>query len=289
MATIVSLQGGLGNQMFQYALALSLRKRGKDVLLDISSYEGYGLHNGYELERVFGIEEFFATQEEIQKCKKRDQWIVQKIRYKLFGRKYRFFYEQKVSKHFHFDPHRFIYNKDNFCIRGYWQSENFFVDNKEEVLKAFSFKAFEDEKNIEMFDRIKACNAVSIHIRRGDYINHPNLDGICTESYYRAAMEYMAAHVDEPMYFIFSDDIAWCREIFIQKNIVFVNLNHGTESYKDMQLMSTCRHNILANSSFSWWSAYLNTYKEKITIAPKKWFNEGYNTRDLYPDKWIKL
>lgn len=289
MAIIVLLQGGLGNQMFQYAFGISLRKSGKEVVFDVSNYENYALHNGYELKYIFDIDERFANKEQVQLYKKNDKSILQKIRYKLFGRKYRLFYEQKVSKHFHFNPHRFIYNKDNFCIHGYWQSEKFFINAKKEVLDVFTFRTFTDEKNIEMLNQIKACNAVSIHVRRGDYINNPNFDGVCSEEYYIEAMKYIDAEVDDPIYFIFSDDIDWCKGFFKKENIVFIDFNRGTESYKDMQLMSACQHNILANSSFSWWSTYLNPNEEKITIAPIKWFNEEYNIEDIYPEQWIKL
>ncbi len=124
----------------------------------------------------------------------------------------------------------------------------------------------------------------------GDYVNHPIHGGICTMDYYQQAIDIMKSKIVNPKFFIFSNDIEWCHSHLKLADAVYITGNKGENSYRDMQLMSMCKHNIIANSSFSWWGAWLNNNPDKIVIAPAKWFNDPkINTRDLIPDDWIKI
>ena len=136
-------------------------------------------------------------------------------------------------------------------------------------------------------------NAVSLHVRRGDYLSNPKskaAHGTCSPEYYRAAIRHMAEVTKQPCFFVFSDDMDWVRQhLQIDYECQYIEHNSGTESYNDMRLMSLCRHHIIANSSFSWWGAWLNQRTDKIVIAPQQWFMNDNVTQDLYPQGWVKL
>lgn len=142
-------------------------------------------------------------------------------------------------------------------------------------------------------DEIRKTNSVSLHIRRGDYITSKitnKFHGTCCLGYYKKAMKLINKKVKNPKYFVFSDDIYWVKKNLEIKNAFYVDDNVGDKSYIDMQLMSMCKHNIIANSSFSWWAAWLNNNPNKIVIAPKKWFNDpGMDTTDLISEEWIRF
>ncbi|WP_291255425.1 alpha-1,2-fucosyltransferase [Fusobacterium sp.] len=182
---------------------------------------------------------------------------------------------------------------------------------RNKIFECFEFPELKDEKNKKIAKLIEKTNSVSIHIRRGDYLNHPIFGNICTLEYYKKAIEEIKQRVEEPVFYIFSNDIEWCKNNFgFLENSYYINWNCKKEdNYKDMQLMSLCKNNILANSSFSWWSALLNKNKEKIVIVPEKWINEHRNQKLLWinkirykifgerrnayenmiPEKWIKI
>jgi hypothetical protein len=176
---------------------------------------------------------------------------------------------------------------------GYWQSEKYFSEFSQQIRRDFSFCKPLSSDNEEFANEINHINAVSLHVRRGDFVNNPTTlatHGLCSLDYYRAAVQYISYRVNQPHFFIFSDDIAWTKE---NLEIVFpchyVDHNQGAESHNDMRLMSLCQHHIIANSSFSWWGAWLNPSKEKIVIAPKRWFAKQIDTRDLLPPSWVVL
>jgi hypothetical protein len=148
-------------------------------------------------------------------------------------------------------------------------------------------------RNLELAEEINTVNAVSLHVRRGDYVSNPRTmatNGVCPLSYYDSAIRYICARVDAPHFFVFSDDMDWVREnLNIDHPCRYVDHNCSTESFNDMRLMSMCRHHIIANSSFSWWGAWLNPREDKIVIAPKKWFANSNDTKDLLPFGWATL
>ncbi|WP_025749559.1 alpha-1,2-fucosyltransferase [Priestia megaterium] len=281
---IVRVIGGLGNQMFQYALYKSLENEGKEVKLDLTGFGDYDLHNGYELNKIFNINENVATKDEINKLiKLPDNKVLSMIKRKFFSSTINY-YSQDQFKYL-----SEIFQLDNVYLDGYWQSEKYFQGIKEVIRKEFKFKGEPNPKNIEMVKLMRGSNSVSIHFRRGDYISNPDAykvhGGITTIHYYENAVKEIKSKVKEPKFFIFSDDIKWVKENFKLEDAFFIDWNTGSESYRDIELMSNCKHNIIANSTFSWWGAWLNKNKNKIVIAPNQWFNT-IDTEDVIPDTW---
>jgi len=283
---IVRFLGGLGNQMFQYAFYKALQKRFPNVKADLQGYTAYALHNGLELENIFNIQlnkapTFTSNLYYLHNRK----WIYRKLRQILNLRKS--YKEEQIL--FSFDPF-FLENPTPAYYWGYWQNHQYFSSVAKELQLDFRFKNPLTPQNQETLAQIQQSNSVSIHIRRGDYLKDPFLGGLCRPEYYQQAISYIQTRVSSPEFFIFSDDISWCREKLSLPDSNFISWNTGTESYIDMQLMSGCKHQIIANSSFSWWAAWLNVYPEKIVICPKKWANDPNPMVNMsFPDKWISL
>ena len=291
---ITEIVGGLGNQMFQYAAGCALAKRtGTELKLDNRLFLGYTLHNGFELERVFEIDSPSASLMEINNL---IGWRSSRI-----GR--RFIRDRRLSflkgKHYYVEDST-IFNeeilslRDSYYLSGYWQSERYFEDQISLIRKQFRFKQPLEGMNKKYVKMISSSNAISIHVRRGDYVSNPNtnsMHGTCSISYYEKAMRYIEKRVEDPVYFIFSDDVKWVRDnLSFNVKCYYIDHNSGLESYNDMRLMSLCDHNIIANSSFSWWGAWLNPDSEKIIVAPNQWFqNPGRNTSHLVPENWIRV
>jgi hypothetical protein len=197
-----------------------------------------------------------------------------------------------VEPYFQYWPGITTVNAPCYLV-GYWQSERYFKNVSDVIRKDFTFCQPLNEQNAAIAEQIGSVNAVSLHVRRGDYINNPKAlatHGLCPHSYYEAAIRYIEERVVTPYFFVFSDDMQWVREnIKIDHPCYYVDHNHGKESYNDMRLMSMCTHNIVANSSFSWWGAWLNSHTDKIVIVPQKWFVNNNNVKDLFPSGWVVL
>jgi hypothetical protein len=182
--------------------------------------------------------------------------------------------------------------RDGYLV-GYWQSEKYFAEVAEQIREDFSFLLPPGNRNAELAREIQQVNAVSLHVRRGDYASNArttSTHGLCSLDYYRAAIEYVAERVKQPHLYIFSDDIEWViNNLKIELPHQYVDHNHGAESYNDMRLMSMCKHHIIANSSFSWWGAWLNPSTDKIIVAPTHWFANQTNVGDLFPQGWVTL
>ena len=283
---IVRIIGGLGNQMFQYALYKSLEQKGKEVKIDISGFLNYGLHNGYELPNIFKISENIATQQEIELLSDHKSDLFNKMRRKITGRKR----THNIQEDFKFIPE--VFELDHVYLDGYWQSQKYFIDEETTIRNSYKFNNHLDSRNMEIVSKMKQVNSVSIHVRRGDYITDPEANkvhgGITTLEYYKKSIKLIKERLDNPIFFVFSDDIEWVRQNMGLTNSYFIDWNNGRDSYKDMQLMSYCKHNIIANSSFSWWGAWLNQNESKIVIAPSKWFNT-IDVKDVIPDHWIRV
>lgn len=285
--------GGLGNQMFQYAAgrALSLQ-RGQPLALDISGFSGYSLHQGFELNRVFTCPTEIASEADVHgilgwQFASGIRRIVARPGMAAFRRS-----EFVVEPHFHYWTE--IKNVPADCyLSGYWQSDKYFQAYAPEIRADFTFKPPLSDRNAKLAEQICQVNAVSLHVRRGDYVNNAKANathGICALEYYRAAISFITGRVNHPYFFIFSDDIAWVKDnLKIDEPCQYVAHNQGEESFTDMRLMSLCRHHIIANSSFSWWGAWLNPREDKIVIAPKKWFANQNNIKDLFPQGWVTL
>jgi hypothetical protein len=185
-----------------------------------------------------------------------------------------------------------VYGLDGRYFVGYWQTERYFFDVREEILGLVHFPEITDEVNHGFLSSIRECNSVAVHIRRGDYLEAAYRDrffGICDDEYYENAMEYVRDRVDNPRFFVFSNDVRWCEEHYGGcEDVVIVKGNDEDACYNDLNLMRYCRHDIIANSSFSWWGAWLNENAEKIVIAPKVWLN-GEKTPDIWCDGWIRM
>lgn len=285
--------GGLGNQMFQYAAARALSlKKGVPLYLDVQDFSGYSLHNGYELNRIFALGAQLASKRELRYVLGWRAFSV--IRRRLFRNDLAKLRGNKLFVDTQFKSWREINRvPDNCYLMGNWQTEKYFDEYREIILKDFTFLNELSEVNQNIAEKIKSTNSVSLHVRRGDYVSNATslaFHGVCSLDYYRKAIELVVKTVNNPTFYIFSDDMQWVREnIKLEHPCFYVDFNKGSESYNDMHLMSLCKHHIIANSSFSWWGAWLNRDEDKIVIAPQQWFVADFDSSDIIPNKWIKL
>ena len=290
---ISHIVGGLGNQMFQYAVARALSKQlDTPLLLDVSSFSKYHLHNGFELARIFNLEAAVATKRDLDQVV---GWQANLLVKRLLLRPEFSWLRSKslvVEPHFQYWDGLKLVSKSAY-LTGYWQSEKYFKPIESLIREDFIFKRPMSSENQRIADEIAQCNAVSLHIRRGDYVQNAttlSIHGVCSLDYYRAAIQYITERVIQPKFFIFSDDIAWVMDsLSVGYPYQYVDINHAVESYNDMRLMSLCQHNIIANSSFSWWGAWLNSNPEKVVIAPKRWFAVDRDISDLLPMEWVSI
>lgn len=285
---IVKIMGGLGNQMFQYAFYKSMKNFDVNTKYDLSLFEKIQMHNGFELDKIFEIENSIANSKDLRLFYRGNNKYINKILYAIQFNKY----QEYIQRDYSYLPE--VYNLRNTMFIGYWQSEKYFHTVKEELLKDFRFKNTLDAKNKDLRSYIDETESVSLHIRRGDYYSDKNareLNGdICTKDYYLKAVNEINNRIKNPTFFIFSDDFYWVKSTLDFDSYIFVDWNKSDQSYIDMQLMSNCKHNIIANSSFSWWGAYLNANIDKYVISPNKWFNHvEYNIDDIILPDWIQI
>jgi hypothetical protein len=274
---IIQLDGGLGNQMFEYALYYSFLKKGINSKLDTSKFDEKNAHNGYELEKIFNINGIYCT-----KLEKKIIKPASKLLHIFFKHPY------KEKKQWQWAYHDEASNIKFGFLKGYWQNEKYFKNIENDIRQKFKFPSLSDSKNIEILDKMKKTNSVSLHIRRGDYLLEGRGCSI-NITYYDKAISLINQRLTGPYFFIFSDDIEWAKDNIKEKNVTFIDWNNNDRSFIDMQLMSLCKHNIIANSSFSWWGAWLNANPSKIVIAPMQWMPHIEEARDLIPNDWVKL
>jgi len=297
----VRLSGGLGNQMFQYACGKALaNKFNTKLILDTTFLEKKSPNakhtlRDYELGIFLPPNNILSASEKIQ-C--RFLYLIRTY-YKLrqyvgtstFNSK-KFIIENSAVSY-----DRRIEKMSKHCMLiGNWQNEKYFSEVNNLITERFSFKLTLDKLNSDRSNRILNSNSISIHIRRGDYVENPGTNkthGVCSLEYYKSAIRLIMERVGNPVFFIFSDDLKWAREnLKVHESHEYISGNIEGESYIDMQLMSLCKHNIIANSTFSWWGAWLNQNPKKIVIAPKQWFaNDTKNAKanDSIPGTWIRL
>lgn len=252
---IPQIIGGLGNQMFQYAVGRTLAlERDVPLRLDISAFANYGLHQGFELSTVFNCSPDIATKEDIQNIL---GWRtnIAMSRNMLMRRLVAILPGTKFIIEPHFNYWSEINDVPQNCyLVGYWQSEKYFQAAAEVIRNDFTFKSPLISRNAELANRIANVNAVSLHVRRGDYAENKKtnaMHGLCSVDYYRAAIQYVTGKVERPCFFIFSDDIAWAeRNLKMDFPCQYIDHNQGAESYNDMRLMSLCKHHIVANRLF---------------------------------------
>jgi hypothetical protein len=293
---VAKLMGGLGNQMFQYAFTRKLSSDLKtDLMLDISflqdkSFKENFTYRDFELD-VFKIQATLANESNLQKFSQNK--FVKIIHHIYSFTPFKPQYQYLREPHFHFFS-KALNSSVNCYLDGYWQSEKYFSSIRKELLAEFSPQKEVSDKTKELMLKINSCNAISLHIRRGDYVTNAHNNsyhGTCSLEYYNRAISFMRNKITDAEFFIFSDEPAWFKEnVKIDFPVQFITHNTGKNSYQDLILMSLCKHNIIANSSFSWWGAWLNQNQNKIVIAPKLWFNDkSKNTKDLLPENWVKI
>lgn len=273
---IVRISSGLGNQMFQYALLCALEAQGVRAEADLGLYRRAKDGRVYELEKVFGLQPVIAGPVA-------SAWMqaISKIGWKLGGKPYK---EYDESFGF-FNPA--ILLRRHAYLNGYWQSERYFKKITPLIRERFRFPEITDPANKQWLNRIGSCESVSLHIRRTDFVQQYNWG--LSPLYYERAIGVMQERLQQPSFFVFTDDIEWARAHLQGTSFHFIEGNSGAHSFRDMQLMSCCRHHIIANSSFSWWGAWLNPRPDKLVIAPDCWQPRMQGTRDIIPAGWMQL
>lgn len=291
---ITRLMGGLGNQMFQYAAgrAIALRQ-GSPLLLDLGFFakkDGIHTQRPFELD-IFPIQAEKAAARDLRPflCFERSgigATLERELR-RVQGHGY---HTDRVQG---YQPST-ADARGRVLLNGYWQSEKYFLPAAETIRREFAFKQPLTSLDHDLAMRMGTANSISLHIRRGDYVSDPNASAFyanCGLEYYAAGISHIRGRKPEPELFIFSDDPEWVRRnMRFDHPTTFITHNTGDRSYMDMRLMSHCRHHIIANSSFSWWGAWLNADPQKIVVAPKQWFRDPrVSSKDLIPADWVQL
>lgn len=281
---ISRIVGGLGNQMFQYAAGLALaRHHNVPFFLDTRGYAQDRLRtftlSHFAISASLSDGDHLPTPEQIRSP------LVRLIPWFHRPRGLRIYREYSLA----FDP-TLPTHGNNMYLDGYWQSEKYFSAIATEVRQEFSLREPLDSTNAELTKKMMVEESISLHVRRGDYVNHP-LYATCSLAYYHAAIDRIRTTHPAATVYVFSDDPAWVKaNITTDLPVTYVTHNQGSADYKDLVLMSACRHHIIANSSFSWWGAWLGQAAGKIVIAPNAWYTDPTkDTRDLLPTDWITL
>lgn len=283
---VVRLTGGLGNQMFQYALGRKLAlARGVPLRLDIDVFAS-DRKRAYRLDNL-KIQAEPATPADMRGLRPRFRKLARR-REALFGRSPRLVLEHG----FGFDP-AVLDCAPNAYLDGYWQAEPYFADIRDTLIEDFRPRLPLSEARQDLLAQIAETTAVSVHVRRGDYVSNAKIaaqHGHLPADWYRAAMQSMAENLENPTFFVFSDDPAWVRaNLASDWPLHLVDFGDDRE-YEDLHLMARCHHHVTANSSFSWWGAWLDPRPDKIVIAPRQWFRASdVDTRDLVPADWQRL
>jgi len=289
----VLLYGGLGNQMFQYALNLALNQRGVKSRVSISQYFGHVHHNGFDMSHAFNLQLPFGVSVQDFLLANGGPIFKNKLSYFVLRQVLKM---QAKTSDLYREKKEFIKDENVFSQRdvtfmGTWQDEAYFGGIEKEVRRCFEFKKPTDSKNISLSSEISNRNAVSIHVRRGDYLN-PIWAGshmvIKDKAYFEDAAALIEDRIGEAHFYIFSDDMAWVKENIRLSNCTYVDHNSGKNSYLDMYLMSLCKHNIISNSTFSWWGAWLNQNPDKIVVMPDRWLQNN-SAQGIFPSQWVKL
>ncbi|MBI2617099.1 alpha-1,2-fucosyltransferase [Candidatus Gottesmanbacteria bacterium] len=287
---ITELMGGLGNQMFQYALGKKLAiVCNTQLKIDLTEFKKQHLYP-YRLHK-FNIVEDFASKDDLRFILGWGYYVP-----RIFLRKVKIFFETMFpnifyEKAFTFDK-RILTVSDNSYLSGFWQSEKYFQEIRPVLLKEFTPKSPPSYKNRLVLKKIPKSHAVSIHFRRGDYMEHVKaniIHGVLSLDYYYKAVEFIKRKVKNPHFYIFSDSIDWVKKYFKPKGVfTYIDFNDAIDEYEDFRLMSACKYHIIANSTFSWWAAWLS--QGKIVIGPEKWFRTPtLNSKDILPPTWVRL
>jgi hypothetical protein len=291
---VILIFNGLGNQMSQYSFYLNKKRISKSTRF-LFLKKSYKNHNGYELDNVFGIDY--------------QDTFLNKILYLIFRiagyQKYTAFSKPVIrflnflgitiineNNQYNFKPEYLLPSRGIKFYVGGWHSEKYFIDIKETVRNTFHFNEQNiGKENLDVLEQIKTSNSVSVHVRRGDFMDPSNfskLGSVCTLNYFLRAIEKMKSLVDNPHFFFFTNDYPWVSEHFNGPDITIININTKGNSWKDMFLISNCRHHINSNGSFSWWSSWLNKNRPALVMVPRN-FIANKHFEDIYPENWIQL
>jgi hypothetical protein len=295
MIVISRMVGGIGNQLFQYAASLAFSQSNNAKLcFDLSTFThpAYVNEEGYLLDKIFKIDVCQPTRFEYFKTLG--------LAAPLLPLRYRVNYEKLCSNYFvektqcQVEERFFAYEGKHCYLEGFWQLEDYFKNIREMIISKlhFNYDAL-SHTALEMSQKLMNQNSVSIHVRRGDYIDnkvYSNLYHECNEQYFLSAMTFISERVPDVKFYVFSDDVKWAKAQSFFGKCNFIEYGSASGSWNDLFLMSCCQHNIIANSSFSWWGAWLNQNPVKIVVGPKHWFNIArlYDKSPM-PKNWIKI
>lgn len=287
---VIVIFNGLGNQMSQYAFYLQKKKIDPSTYL-ISFCKD---HNGLEIDTVFNI----GWKERLIN---KTLYILFRLLiadgFKFISKPAKYFLKligcNVVLENFNYDfnPEYLRPSKGITFYFGGWHNEKYFINAKEEVIKKFDFSKEIDSTSLNLAKEMSNKESVSVHVRRGDYLNEANINlfgKVCTKSYFEKAINVMNEHIIAPHYYIFSNDIDWVKDNLRFDNVTYVTHNSGKNSWRDMYLMSQCKYNIVANSSFSWWGAWLSKNESNIVVSPTRFLNND-TVSDIYPHHWVKI
>ncbi|HQQ98228.1 MAG TPA: alpha-1,2-fucosyltransferase [Cyclobacteriaceae bacterium] len=296
---IVRLRGGLGNQLFQYAAGKALAEHhGTALRLDLYTYTKHP-YRKFELNK-FRIDATEATRAEVHRFTGSNPLV------RYLNKRENYLHCPSVfsQPHYHFFED-FLSLPSDLYLNGYWQSEKYFANITALIHQQYQPATPLDAVNADLSARMSQEQSVAVHVRRGDYAasqDYQGFFGLLGKEYYDQAIAVIREKVSNPKFYFFSDDPIWCEANFTGLSAEFVKHNTGEQSYKDMLLMSACRHAIIANSTFSWWGAWLHEASDRVVIAPKQWFRTNYstrkepsypsrvyNTKDQIPPTWIRL
>lgn len=295
---IVRLRGGLGNQLFQAATGLAIAKRcKKELKFDLSWFRAYRYEHIYSLPR-FALNPQKATDLEIRRTGRialpvpLGSRLYYKYHDHIKKRSEAPFQTQPIVRErgVPFDAEVPTLHHD-FVLDGFWQSEKYFIEQSQAIYDSFRLLEKPDSANEEFLHEVTERESVAIHVRRGDFFSNPEINkihGVCDTGYFQRAVQAISERVKDPFFYFFSDDPNWVEQNLLRDRSVVVR--HNKKDFEDLRLISSCKHQIISNSSFSWWGAWLNRKQDKTVIAPRSWYNPGYfDDRDILPTSWIKV
>lgn len=291
---VSNLIGGLGNQMFQFACGFAVAKRlGEDHLVCLDQFESYKLHNKFQLDNIFNLQVPTLSGEERSRLLGwRGYPLARRVIAKLA------IDSLTPTNWFQESSIRYSENINSVVgdcyLHGYWQSEKYFRKYADDIRNIFTFNQGVTSENLEILSKMRESPSISVHVRRGDYTNNKNnkIFNCLNVDYYLQGLHILTNRFPNSRVFLFSDDSAWVRENLAPhiSDAHIIDHNARENSYWDMMLMSNADHHIIANSSFSWWGAWLNPSKEKVVISPKEWFlGSADRCADLIPEDWIRI
>jgi hypothetical protein len=304
-SVVTCLFGGLGNQMFQYAAGRSLAMRtGARLVLDATGFTLPQARRAYALEGYALAAEIRGDGYRYPPTQSAVRFPAPKL-YRWIDRAARLVRARNIpigraagenafsvftERSFDFDP-RFQNCGPQTYLVGYWQSERYFADIAHLIRRELTYRLEPDAPNAAWSARIRAANAICVHVRRADYLlpAHFRHHGLCSPDYYRRAMRLMRERVGHAQFFVFSDDWQWCREHLADADTVVVDANRPEAGQDELRLMAACRHHVIANSSLSWWAAWLAASAGQVVVAPVPWFTHRPETPDLFPAGWLTL